>query len=120
MQWTYAEQLTDFSKGVTGEELISIRHQELGDPMQPEFLSHKDPSKLLTMSSPARSKMHHLAQPVHKHVDRLSTTIAVWPALVSGRSVMKSAVTHCHLNSCTGSGCNRPAGFSLDALLRWQ
>jgi len=48
MQWTYAEQLTDFSKEVRGEELISIRHQELGDPMQPEFLSHKDPSKLLT------------------------------------------------------------------------
>jgi len=63
-----AKQVTDFNKELRGEEPILIRHQELGDPMQPEYLSHKDLSKLRsTHVIPARSKMHHLAQPVHKH-----------------------------------------------------
>jgi len=61
-----AKQVTDFNKELRGEEPILIRHQELGDPMQPEYLSHKDLSKLRsTHVIPARSKMHHLAQPVH-------------------------------------------------------
>ena len=46
--------------------------------MLPEYLFHKDLSELLSAHViPARSKMHRLAQPVHKHDNRCVTSLGL-------------------------------------------
>ena len=107
--WINAKQVTDCSKEVRGKKLISVRHQKLGNFMQPEYLPQDD----LCKQTPASAPM--LFQKGAKCTILLSLsaniTMAVWPALVSGRLVMKSTVTHHHPESGTGSACKSPAGF---------